>query len=625
MDSQTLLLVRELIQCLQSGPFDDEGLQKIKEQLEYQRPQLVSVGEQETLSDIIDLLDGWAESTKDSRLASQAIYEAGHIAEHDLKNPERASQLYSLSLELYPANLDALTQLIPLLQVQGHYHRLEVILSNQARALAKMEGIEPQLRSYVSLHLGRLRAEQLNSIDRAIEAYEDALDAEPDLNAIIELADLYAERGHAGDNQQAADLYYTVGDILGNPQGIDMLEKALDQMPTHEQALALLETYLPQEEKMSRLRIRYESFIDQAPNDPGSDLRRLSLCQAYLSEERYQDAYRCIAPLAAKGDIAAGYIIEDIKDKIGIATEDANPTGLHEGNSDKNASQTLPGLQVPAEIQQTMSTDEPAQMVRPIEQIGSKIPASTQAQMAFSVEQVEQVERLEQPVSFMPVTDIPVSSRYTLATLREIILHLPRVQVLIGLGALLLVVSGVYVFAADSDNPAGEDGTADKHQKTTQLISDEEKKQDSQPNVINKRKETNKELQSKPQEAKKATKKTRAKKKQGSVLLVTRAAKYRGGRINKKKSLQALRKSLPKMELCYEKAIRRKKKLKGWMVFTWTVKRNGRVAAAKKIRGSIKDRPLSQCMSSVIRKVRFPKPRRRAARIRFPVKFRSAG
>jgi hypothetical protein len=91
--------------------------------------------------------------------------------------------------------------------------------------------------------LGGLRSE-VGDLDGAIAAYEQALDAAAEPEVILCLAELFAKRGGADDLQQAADLYCTLGEAEGNPDGIPMIERALDLLPSHAEAMALLEQYL---------------------------------------------------------------------------------------------------------------------------------------------------------------------------------------------------------------------------------------------------------------------------------------------------------------------------------------------------------------------------------------------
>jgi tetratricopeptide (TPR) repeat protein len=202
MDSQTL----ELFRCLQSGPYDEAGLEHIRGLLQPQRRLLRSRNDLATLVEIIELLQGWAEAAPNPSVGTLAMLEASDIAERDLRQPERAAQLRA-----------------------------------QASANADERDAAQQSSHFASL--GARRGEA-GDFDGAIEAYERALDADANVEVIYALAELYTQRSRPGDAKQAADLYCTLGDVLGNPEGIVMLERALALQPKHGEARALFDSYV---------------------------------------------------------------------------------------------------------------------------------------------------------------------------------------------------------------------------------------------------------------------------------------------------------------------------------------------------------------------------------------------
>jgi tetratricopeptide (TPR) repeat protein len=202
MDSQTL----ELFRCLQSGPYDEAGLEHIRGLLKPQRRLLRARNDLATLLEVVELMQGWAESAADPSVGTLAILEASDIAERELRQPERAAQLRAQA----SANADARDAA----QQAGHF-----------------------------ASLGARRSEA-GDFDGAIEAYERALDADANVDVIYALAELYTQRGRPDDAAQAADLYCTLGDVLGNPEGIVMLERALALQPKHSDARALFDSYV---------------------------------------------------------------------------------------------------------------------------------------------------------------------------------------------------------------------------------------------------------------------------------------------------------------------------------------------------------------------------------------------
>jgi len=202
MDSLTHALFR----CLQHGPFDESGLKRIRGLLRTQRRVLRAQKDQTTLGDVVQLLQQWADASTEPQLAANALAEAAEIAEMELRQP---------------------------------------VLANELRTKAGAQrSMPPRGPSAASDHaaLGEERA-VTGDVNGAIEAYEQALNEVADMDIARRLAELYVRRAGPGDATQAADLFFTLGDVLGNPEGIPMLERALEQDPGHSEARTLLEQY----------------------------------------------------------------------------------------------------------------------------------------------------------------------------------------------------------------------------------------------------------------------------------------------------------------------------------------------------------------------------------------------
>ncbi|HEY2735478.1 MAG TPA: hypothetical protein VGI70_15880, partial [Polyangiales bacterium] len=199
-------LTLELFRCLQSEPYDESGLTQIRDLLSRQRQLARAKQNLSTLADLIPLLEGWAIGAGPGRLASEALLEAADIAENELGKSDLAMRLRSSAA------------------AQSGGDRSSV---NSAAA-------------YVALARRRSDA---GDIDGAIDAYEHALKMEAELATVRQLADLFAKRAAPGDAEQAADLYFTLADVLGKPDGIAMAERALAQQPGHRAASDLLARY----------------------------------------------------------------------------------------------------------------------------------------------------------------------------------------------------------------------------------------------------------------------------------------------------------------------------------------------------------------------------------------------
>jgi hypothetical protein len=350
MDPQTQKLIRRL----QSGPYDATALDRIREELAMQREQLATSNDRETLRDVAALLDTWAQSARDNAVASVAYFEAGSIYEIELNAFEIAAQRYASSLSLNAANMETFRRLVPMLRKREAYDRLEAIIGEQARVLATADTVDPAIRLEVLREIAKMSADKTGNLDNAIQSYEDIVNLEPDLSDVIELARLRSNRGQSGDIERAADLYYTAGDVTGEPDGIEMVSKALDLNPSHADALALLERWIPQKEQAPKLRYRWAAFLEKAQPGPASDARRRALALAYETTGEYQKGLDCIAPLLKQGDAEAKEIHIKLRARLDLANKapqppsPAQPETVEKSSDKRSFKKTMLGYKVDA-------------------------------------------------------------------------------------------------------------------------------------------------------------------------------------------------------------------------------------------------------------------------------------
>ncbi|HEX4354467.1 MAG TPA: AgmX/PglI C-terminal domain-containing protein, partial [Polyangiales bacterium] len=198
-------LTLELFRCLQSEPYDESGLSQIRSLLSKQRGLARAKRNLSTLADLIPLLEDWASAAGPGRVASDALLEAADIAEKELGKHDLATRL-------------------------------------RTSAAAQSGGDRSINSAAAYIALARRRSDA-GDIDGAIDAYEHALSLEAELATVRQLADLFAKRAAPGDAAQSADLYFTLADVLGNPDGIAMLERAVAQQPGHRAASDLLASF----------------------------------------------------------------------------------------------------------------------------------------------------------------------------------------------------------------------------------------------------------------------------------------------------------------------------------------------------------------------------------------------
>ncbi len=99
-------------------------------------------------------------------------------------------------------------------------------------------------------------------------------------------------------------------------------------------------------------------------------------------------------------------------------------------------------------------------------------------------------------------------------------------------------------------------------------------------------------------------------------------ARFFGGDLNRDRVAATIDAGLAELQQCYAKALERRPRLQGFLVLAWHVRMDGRPKTPERVAGSIKDRPLAHCSATVIGKMRFPKPRRAPAKVRYPFVFR---
>ena len=758
MDSQTL----ELIRLLQAGPHDNAAFRRVRQLLPEARTRLAAEGDRETLVVMTELLQEWSRSAADPAAASLALYESGMLTEQMLGDPERAARIYALSVAANPRNLEAMQRAQTLLASLGQFVEIETVLSEQARSLAAAPWVEPEIRAAVFRALGSVRAEYTGNVDGAIEAFENALEAEPDVAVIEALARLYVGRNRDDDARQAADLYCTLGEVSEGAENVAYIEQALNLAPDHEQALDDLEALVPEAERPARLGGRWMAFIASAPDGPGVDARRRALAQAFMQEERYAEALQVISPLAAKGDAAAESIREGLYRLMGVDSGslpapgparlapddwrsasvppqafDEKPTRDFRGASPaarpasfpppgsvpatasypapehppvatalaakKTATTPTPPVQrggtltgyavspEPRELYGAAMGVQPPAYEPPLAAPAAPAPAPAtgrpqapppfpateaptlvltdeqQPRMQVAPEAMEarapQLQAAPAGAVMTPAAAFPAATRADTALLlmdEDIKPRSALPKLLIGTALLALAAGGVFAYmkhfkksaeqagsaaatASGEEAQVGTAGSGASQPATEQpgaagkpapagaepATTEEAKQAEAAETKGGEKAASDDVAESAEAEAKTEAKakaeakaEAEAEEEQRTVQMVTKLLRVRGGKINQDKVRKAAEKAFPTMERCYAKVRRRIPRLKGRVVLAWTIKTNGRVARARRVGGTIRNRDFAGCLAGALKKTRFPRPRRRPARVSLPFVFR---
>lgn len=179
----------------------------------------------------------------------------GDIADAELKDLDRAAELYARALELAPSDEALLDALSSAYQRAERYRDLVVLLRDRARKES-----EPASRAAIYRRIARTLHERVQNDDGAAEAYQEVLAAGEDAEALGFLKDRANSKGDldavsgyldrlariATDNAQRRDIMLEratlVGEGLGKPhEAIEILQAIVrDVDPQHLPALGQL-------------------------------------------------------------------------------------------------------------------------------------------------------------------------------------------------------------------------------------------------------------------------------------------------------------------------------------------------------------------------------------------------
>ncbi|MFT5355686.1 MAG: hypothetical protein ACI9KE_002905, partial [Polyangiales bacterium] len=194
--------------------------------------------------------------------------------------------------------------------------------------------------------LAHLRGKELGDHTGAIDALERARREVPsDLAVMHELSSVLFHRAEiasdpnvaATDRGKAADLLVSMARDVPPDHAIAYCGSALDAVPGHEGALALLEHLADEQGRNDILPIRWVGFLQAVPNGGASDRRRRSLGFAYVAARQTPDAITCLEPLLGTGDAEVADALVDL-----YRTEGRSADALR-------ALQVSAGLKPPAE------------------------------------------------------------------------------------------------------------------------------------------------------------------------------------------------------------------------------------------------------------------------------------
>lgn len=218
--------------------------------------------------DLVSTLRRRAEIELDISARKQMLREAAALAEHQLGNVDLAAEITTSLLDTDDSDIEALETLARLRTLQGRHADVAELLSRRAR-LTDDPDVAMQLRRRVA----ELYAGPINDLDKAVQAYRELLDFNPnDQQARDAIEDIFERTGRYKDLEEALRsrieaavsseernatrlrLAKLAETRFSNPNdAIEYLREILEETPSHVEAGRELERLYTQERRWSEL------------------------------------------------------------------------------------------------------------------------------------------------------------------------------------------------------------------------------------------------------------------------------------------------------------------------------------------------------------------------------------
>ncbi|MCU0682130.1 MAG: hypothetical protein MUF34_07735 [Polyangiaceae bacterium] len=144
------------------------------------------------------LLEKVGTNTQDAVYASHWLSEAANVWLVSVGDAHRAARVLMTAIDRDPTQEAAAERLAALYRERGEHRSLAALLERRSRALTRLTGVRPELRTTLAAtytELGQIWADTLTQPRRAMEFFRQAIEAEPRAHyAIFALRELYKQQ-----------------------------------------------------------------------------------------------------------------------------------------------------------------------------------------------------------------------------------------------------------------------------------------------------------------------------------------------------------------------------------------------------------------------------------------------
>jgi tetratricopeptide (TPR) repeat protein len=621
---------QELARRMQSVPRTSRGFQTLMPEIRALRTTLVGQNDKPGLIELAEKVRLWAPGEKAPAVTARALAEAADVLA-DAGQWERAAALLDRAVSANPLDIAVVDRAHTVLSRGKAFEELHDLLTQHAHLLDRKAPTEEAVRASSWQRVGKLRAEKLKNLDAAIAAYDTAMQIQPEVNAVRELAALLETRGKPDDRDGAADLYCLLGELLGGDEGAVYYARALNLNPQHPDALAQLGSApaaaptpaLPTPVRGSRPDVadsRFAATVLQfptpaapAPHNPfGAPLPAPGGLHAAASAA--SAALHHGSPLGAPPQ-PAGMVHLSMQQAPAVQLP-MQPPAL-DFAAPAWADEPAPFGHVSGQRAAPLRPSTPPQPV-PVAPSFSPDPQLLRAPAVSEITWSHETRKARRPwgsvlaiAALAGVVAVGAVKRDELRSLAT------RTMALVGLtqtprsapldetlGAARASTVAEQAAPAAAAAPAPEPQPVVTAAPAPAAAPAEEKAAPA--------------AEEKAAEEKAAEEK---KEEGGEVSLVKGSMRAQGGKLPRSVLSSALEPALEKFDACYDKALSKKSKLQGTLQLSWVVRPSGRVDRVQKSGGSLKDAATIGCVTKALKAADYPKPKGGAARLKATFEF----